>query len=457
MNPEGPIIDKRSWLRYQEGNDFSTAIATSKENPLTSTSTAHPRHATPEHGNTPANLSRNTVLALCTLVLLFTAVGSASFSLFLPPIEAEFSWSRAMAVLPYTLAMIAWGLSAPLLGKLADDFGARRIILGGILAMAAGLFWMGLARNLWQLSLSFGLLVGAAMGACGLAMMTLLISKHFEMRNRGLAASVVQVASPLNPLLFAPVLYFLISTYSWRTAAMAMGVLLLLVALPLAWVGARDPDTARLALRSRIGWSASLPYLRHRSIVRLFLARFSCGLAFFQMAHLVALAFSKGFEPVTAAIGVSVFGGSAVLITLGAGWLADRYGRGRVLGLTYFVRGVGTLVMALPIPNEAVFYLLVAVAVGPTFATIAVNNVMFFEAVGPRLAGLLLGLSFIVHQIGSAAGPLLGSLAFDWTGTYDGFLVALGAILVLSGAITYGIDGSDLPAAEYAVVSRARM
>lgn len=362
-----------------------------------------------------------------------------------------------MAVLPYTLAMIAWGLSAPLLGKLADDFGARRIVLGGILAMAAGLFWMGLARNLWQLSLSFGLLVGAAMGACGLAMMTLLISKHFEMRNRGLAVSVVQVASPLNPLLFAPVLYFLISTYSWRTAAMAMGALLLLVALPLAWVGARDPDTARLALRSRIGWSACLPYLRHRSIVRLFLARFSCGLAFFQMAHLVALAFSKGFEPVTAAIGVSVFGGSAVLITLGAGWLADRHGRGRVLGLTYFVRGVGTLVMALPIPNVAVFYLLVAVAVGPTFATIAVNNVMFFEAVGPRLAGLLLGLSFIVHQIGSAAGPLLGSLAFDWTGTYDGFLVALGAILVLSGAITYGIDGSDLPAAEYAVVSGARM
>ncbi|MFQ5932680.1 MAG: MFS transporter, partial [Nitrospiraceae bacterium] len=339
------------------------------------------------------------MLSLCTAVLLLTSVSHASFSLFLPSIEAEFHWSRVLATMPYTLAMVAWGLGAPLFGKLADDFGVRPIILSGIVVMAFGFLGMGLAQNLWQLALSFGLLVGAAMGACGLAMVTLLVSKHFEIRNRGLAASIVQSAAPLNPLLFAPVLYLLISTFNWRTAAAVTGLLLLFGALPLAWIGARDPDTARLALRSRTGWSACLPVLRNRSIIRLFLARFSCGVAFFLNAHLVALAFSKDFEPVTAAIGVSVFGGSSAIWLLGAGWLSDRYGRGRVHALTYFVRGIGTLAMALPIPNELVFYLLVVVALGPTFATVAINNVMFFEAVGPRLAGMMLGLSFIVHQI----------------------------------------------------------
>lgn len=401
-------------------------------------------------------MSRNTVLALCTIVLLLTSVASASFSLFLPPIEAEFHWSRVMATLPYTVAMIAWGLGSPLFGKLADDFGARPVILGGILIMAAGFFGMGLAQNLWQLLLAFGLLVGAAIGACGLTIMTLLISKHFESAHRGRAVSLVQAATPLNPLLFAPILFFLITTFSWRVAAMAMGAMLLLVGFPLAWLGARDPDTARLGLHSRVRWSACLPYLRNRSIIYLFLARFSCGVAFFQVAHLVALAYSKGFEPVTAAIGVSVFGGSSVVFSVLAGWLSDRYGRGRVLGLTYFVRGIGTLAMALPIPNEFVFYLLVIVAVGPTFGTVAVNNVMFFEAVGPRLAGIMLGLSFIVHQVGSAGGPLLGSIAFDITGTYDGFLVVLGTILLVSGVITHGIEWRDLPVAQ-AAPSRARI
>ena len=394
------------------------------------------------------------MLGLCTAVLLLTSVASASFSLFLPAIEAEFHWSRVLATLPYTVAMVAWGLSSPLFGKLADDYGTRPVILGGIVFMAAGFFGMGLAQNLWQLLLTFGLLVGATIGACGLTIMTLLISKHFDTAIRGRAVSLVQAATPLNPFLFAPVLFFLITTFSWRVAAMAMGALLLLVALPLAWVGARDPDTGRLAARSRVGWSACVPYLRNRSIIYLFLARFSCGVAFFQIAHLVALAYSKGFEPVTAAIGVSVFGGSSVLLSLLAGWLSDRYGRSRVLGLTYFVRGIGTLAMALPIPNEWVFYLLVIVAVGPTFGTVAVNNVMFFEAVGPRLAGIVLGLSFIVHQIGSAGGPLIGSIAFDMTGTYDGFLLALGAILLASGAITYNIDGRDLAAVQ-AAPSRA--
>jgi MFS family permease len=401
-------------------------------------------------------MSRNTVLALCTIVLLLTSVASASFSLFLPPIEAEFHWSRMLATLPYTLAMIAWGIGSPLFGKLADDFGARPVILGGILIMAAGFFGMGLSQNLWQLLLTFGLLVGTTIGACGLTIMTLLISKQFDTAIRGRAVSLVQAATPLNPFLFAPVLFFLITTFSWRVAAMATGALLLLVAFPLAWFGARDPDTARLALRSRVSWRACLPYLSNRSIIYLFLARFSCGVAFFQIAHLVALAYSKGFEPVTAAIGVSIFGGSSALLSLVAGWMSDRYGRSRVLGLTYFVRGIGTLAMALPIPNEFVFYLLVIVAVGPTFGTVTVNNVMFFEAVGPRLAGVVLGLSFIVHQIGSAGGPLIGSIAFDMTGTYDGFLLGLGAILLLSGAITYGIDGRDLPAAQ-AATSRAEI
>ena len=261
-------------------------------------------------------MSRNTVLALSTIVLLLTSVASVSFSLFLSPIEAEFHWSRVLATLPYTVAMIAWGVGSPVFGKVADDFGARRVILGGILIMAAGFFGMGLSQNLWQLLLTFGLLVGATIGACGLTIMTLLISKHFDAAIRGRAVSVVQAATPLNPLLFAPVLFFLITTFSWRVAAMATGAMLLLVAFPLAWFGARDPDTARLALRSRVTWSACLPYLRNRSIIYLFLARFSCGVAFFQIAHLVVLAYSKGFEPITAAIGVSVFGGSSALLSL---------------------------------------------------------------------------------------------------------------------------------------------
>lgn len=376
-------------------------------------------------------------MLLCTAVATMTSIGMSTFSLFLPPIEREFGLSRSLATLPYVVAMLGWAAGAITFGKLADDRGARPVVLIGILLMAAGFAGMGLARNLWQLSLTYGVLVGLAMGACSLAIMSLLVSKHF-VTSRGLAVAVIQTAPPMSPLLFAPVIYFLIRSYDWRTAALASSAVLFFVALPLAWLGARDPAGSQASRRTRMAWSACLPYLRNRSMLVLFAVRFSCGVAFFQIAHLVALTMSKGFDAATGAIAVSVFGGSAVASALIFGGLSDRYGRARMLALSYLTRGVGTLLMAFDMPNEIGFYAVVGLAIGPTFGTVAVGNVMFYELVGPRMAGVILGMSFIVHQIGSAGGPMVASIVYDQTGSYDGFMVVMGIILLASGLAIFG-------------------
>ena len=384
------------------------------------------------------NLSRSTILVLSTVVVTMTSIGMSTFSLFLPPIEREFGLSRAAATLPYMVAMLGWAVGALVFGKLADDRGSRPAILTGIVLMAAGFLGMGLAQNLWQVSLSYGICVGLAMGGCSLAILSLLVSKHFAAKNRGLAVSVIQTAPPLSPLLFAPVIYFLIRTHDWRVAALSAAALLAFVALPLAWVGARDPQEALSGRQTRTAWSACLPYLKNRSMLLLFVVRFSCGVAFFQIAHLVALAMSKGFSAATGATAVSVFGAAAVISALLFGWLSDRFGRTRMLGLSYLVRGAGTLLLALDIHSEIVFLLVVALAIGPTFGTVAIGNVLFYELVGPRMAGVVLGMSFVVHQIGSAGGPMIASIVYDRTGSYDGFLVVMGLILLASGLALFG-------------------
>ena len=399
-------------------------------------------------------LSRYSILFLCTAVATITSIGMSTFSLFLPPIEKEFGLSRSMVTLPYMVAMLGWAAGALTFGKLADDRGSRLVVLIGIALMGTGFAGMGLSQNLWQLSLSYGVCVGMAMGACSLVIMSLLVSKHFA-SNRGLAVAVIQTAPPMSPLLFAPIIYFLIRSYDWRTAALLVSALLFLIAWPLAWIGARDPEGSLLSRSARVGWSACLPYLRTRSMRLLFAVRFSCGVAFFQIAHLVALTMSKGFDAATGAKAVSVFGAGAVVSALLFGWLSDRYGRPRILGLSYLTRGVGTLLMALDISNAYVYYAVVALAIGPTFGTVAVGNVLFYELVGPRMAGMVLGMSFIVHQIGSAAGPMLASITYDRTGSYDGFLVVMSLVLLASGlalfvernkdAVTVGVKSVATP------------
>ena len=376
-------------------------------------------------------------MLICTAVATMTSIGMSTFSLFLPPIEREFGLSRSLATLPYVVAMLGWAAGAITFGKMADDRGARPVVLTGILLMAAGFAGMGLSRNLWQLSLTYGVLVGLAMGACSLAIMSLLVSKHFT-TGRGLAVAVIQTAPPMSPLFFAPVIYFLIRSYDWRTAALAASAVLFLLALPLAWLGARDPAGSETSRSTRMAWSACLPYLRNRSMLVLFAVRFSCGVAFFQIAHLVALTMSKGFDAATGAKAVSIFGGAAVVSALLFGGLSDRYGRARMLALSYLTRGVGTLLLSFDMPNEIVFYAVVGLAIGPTFGTVAVGNVMFYELVGPRMAGVVLGMSFIVHQIGAAGGPMIASIVYDQTGSYDGFMVVMGIILLASALAIFG-------------------
>jgi MFS family permease len=388
------------------------------------------------------NLSRYAILFLCTAVATMTSIGMSTFSLFLPPIEKEFGLTRSMVTLPYMVAMLGWAAGALTFGKLADDRGSRPVVLIGIALMGTGFAGMGLSQNLWQLSLTYGVCVGMAMGACSLVIMSLLVSKHFA-DNRGLAVAVIQTAPPLSPLLFAPILYFLIRSYDWRTAALLVSALLFFIAWPLAWFGAHDPHDSRPGRSARLGWSAALPYLRTRSMRLLFAVRFSCGVAFFQIAHLVALTMSKGFDAATGAKAVSVFGAGAVVSALLFGWLSDRYGRAPMLGLSYLTRGVGTLLMALDISNVYVYYAVVALAIGPTFGTVAVGNVLFYELVGPRMAGMILGMSFIVHQIGSAAGPMIASITYDRTGSYDGFLVVMSLVLLASGLALFLEKNTD--------------
>jgi predicted MFS family arabinose efflux permease len=68
---------------------------------------------------------------------------------------------------------------------------------------------------------------------------------------------------------------------------------------------------------------------------------------------------------------------------------------------------------------------------------------MFYEIVGPRMAGMILGMSFIVHQIGSAAGPMVASITYDRTGSYDGFLVVMSVVLLASGLALFLEKNTD--------------
>jgi MFS family permease len=367
--------------------------------------------------------------------VLLTAFATSAYGLFLPALLQEFPWSRAQSVLPYSLAMIAWGVMQPVAGALADSRGSRPVILAGILLMGLGFIVMGIAQGFWLVAVGFGLLVGIATSACGFVPFALLISKLFARASRASGVGLVQAAIPAGPILIAPVLFLTIDSLGWRAGALVLGLLLIAFTFPLAYLGVHDPPAAgdgRTTGLPKGSWRQSLTLLRLPALRNVFLARVACGMSALMIAHLPASAAEYGLSPAAGAIAISVYGASAAVGSFLGGLAADRWGREPTLVATFFVRGLGTLALALLALDSFSFYVAVALATGPIFATVSINNVQIFEIVGARRAGFILGLSLVLHQVAAALGPYVTGLVFDWTGTYRVAFFGLAVVLLLA-------------------------
>ena len=197
-----------------------------------------------EDTTTNNNGVRSHLLVWSVLCAFVTAFAFSSYSLLLPAFIAEFHWAHSAAALPFSLAMVMWGVMQPVTGALADRWGTRPVILGGILVSTLGFVTLGTAQSLWQIALGFGVLIGTANSACGSIIWALLIAKWFPGARRGAAVGLLQAATPASPIVLAPLLFVMMAQYGWRTAALGLGLVLLLFAFPLAYLIVKDPPAA---------------------------------------------------------------------------------------------------------------------------------------------------------------------------------------------------------------------
>lgn len=132
-------------------------------------------------------------------------------------------WSRFQLSLALTMTRVEGGLFGVLEGYLADRFGARRMVMVGLLALAGAFVFFAFTQNFWWFLAAFVLLsMGQGLGGW-VPLMTLM--NHWFVRRRAIAMGVVMVGMGIGAMIFVPAI---------------------------AW--AIDPDAGRL------NWFASLPW-----------------------------------------------------------------------------------------------------------------------------------------------------------------------------------------------------
>lgn len=136
--------------------------------------------------------------------------------------------------------LVVFGLSGPLSGWLMARIGVRAVVLTSLVVTAAALLATSLVREIWQLTLLFGLLSGLGTGLVASVLGPTVATRWF-VRNRGLVTGILGASTSTGQLIFFPVLTALAVTAGWRVGAIVLGVLALMLIVPVVLWVRNDP------------------------------------------------------------------------------------------------------------------------------------------------------------------------------------------------------------------------
>lgn len=364
-----------------------------------------------------------------------------------------FGWSSTMLAGGHSVVQGTNGAVGPVQGWFTDRFGPRAIIRVGLLLFGGGLV---LFSRIETPAHFFGALVVIAVGLSlgGFLSLMVAVVNWFE-RRRATAISFLTGGFAVGGVLVL-LTVLAIEGFGWRTTALASGLLVIGVGLPVSQLVRHRPEdhgyevdggpppaaggdaegavaavsaaddgfTVGEALRTRQFWFISLG---HGSALLVISA---------VMVHLVThLRESLDYSLSRAAIVTLVITTSQVAGTLAGGYFGDRVSkRGIAIG-AMLGQGGGLILLALSGAVWIIF--LFALAHGLAWGVRGpVMLAMRADYFGRRDFGKIMGLSQLVMTSGMMSGPIFAGVMRDTLGDFELAFVVLG-LMAAAGSLFF--------------------
>src|SRR6185295_8692062 len=185
------------------------------------------------------------------LTMLVTAGAVGAPGVFIVPLEREFGWSAAEVSAALAIRLLLFGLLGPFAAALMNRFGVHRVMLAAIALTSSGLLLSLGMRDLWQLVLLWGFVVGVGTGITAIVLAATVATRWFTAR-RGLVLGILAASSATGQLIFLPALASLTERFGWRLSlGLVTGELLLAGVLVLALMRDRPADVGLPAYGER--------------------------------------------------------------------------------------------------------------------------------------------------------------------------------------------------------------
>ena len=391
------------------------------------------------------------VVGAAFIITFITCGVNFSYGVFFLPIVNEFGWSRGLASAVMLVAGLAYAVTLPFTGILADRYGYK-----WVLAVSAGFLSLGLIlssqiQELWQLYVFTGLLVGLSISA-SFAIPVALVALWFT-RRQGLALGVATLGISLGTATIPLLISYLITSAGWRMTLLMAGIAVAVLCIPATLLMRSPPRnmpsaaagnkessagqraepsdldtglTVSQALRTGHFWMLSIMFL-------LFLS--SLGLV---MLHLVPYAVDSGIDPVRAAVLLTLIGIFGIAGRLSSGVLSDKIGIKPIMLFCTVLLGLNIAFIALCSEPWA-FYVFAAIY-GIAYSGFVTQMVRITRKVFGGIAlGAVFGALMVSDGIGFGVGPWVAGNIYDATGSYQASFLAASAGLAVAAVLVIAV------------------
>ena len=377
-----------------------------------------------------------TLVSACTIVIISLGIRQ-TFGMFYFDFSVDLGITLSQFGFALGLQMFLWGAFAPWFGIITDKYGGHIAVFIGFIFYLLGILLLVSEYNTGLYFVTgIGVLIGIALGGTAISIPVSVVAKHFPASNRTAAIGIVTAAGSFGYFVSPVFTRYSLVEYGWENTLLIFGFFILIglilafyLTTPKDVVGGKinDNQTAKEALAEAF---------KNKSFIYLTLGFFVCGWHIALVAtHIPVYINDRGLPEWCTVTILSMIGLFNIAGTLTSGYLAQKLSKKLILSSIYLARAlvIAIFIFLPPSPIIAVFF-------GITFGFLWLSTVpptmgLVGFIFGTKYIGLLYGIVFLSHQVGSFLGAYLGGVFHDLYGSYDYAWYISIALSVFAGLI----------------------
>jgi len=382
-----------------------------------------------------------TLIACCLVVIISLGIRQ-TFGLFYFDFSTDLDITISQFGFAMGLQLFLWGAFNPLFGIITDKYGGNIAIFIGFFFYLLGvfLFYIGFNTGVYFIY-TIGILIGVGLGSTAISIPVSVVAKHYPASKRTIATGIVTCAGSFGYFVSPLIVSYSLVENGWESTILyfcfliGIGLIVsLFVSTPKIPVGIKDDNnqTAREALKEAFN---------NKSFIYLTLGFFVCGWHIALVAtHIPTYMSDKGLPDWCATTVLSLIGLFNMAGTIVSGYLATKYSKKYLLSAIYLLRGLSIIVF-ISFPPSVINSIVFGITFGFLWlSTVPPTNGIVAHIFGTKYVGMLYGIVFVSHQVGSFLGAYLSGVFYELTGNFDYAWYGSIALSIFAGLIHLPIN-----------------